>query len=120
MNDLRYALRQLLKHPGFTSVAVLTLALGIGVNLALFALFNDQLLRPRTVLHPCLCLRAINRELHLEVGFPSDRLTVATADLEKVGYTTNTAPPMVEELRRRFSLLPGVEAVGVTATEPFS
>src|SRR5438309_1034574 len=52
MQDFKFAVRQLLKTPGFTSVAVLTLALAIGVNSAIFALINGVLLKPVVPVRP--------------------------------------------------------------------
>ena len=52
IQDFRFAVRQLLKTPGFTAVAVLTLAIAIGVNSASFALINGVLLKPVVPLRP--------------------------------------------------------------------
>ncbi|HVI73312.1 MAG TPA: hypothetical protein VM656_17735, partial [Pyrinomonadaceae bacterium] len=52
LNDLRYGAKMLLKSKGVTVVAILSLAVGIGANSAIFSLVNSILFRPRAVAHP--------------------------------------------------------------------
>ena len=67
MNDLRFAVRQLLKSPGFTALTVLTLALGIGMNTAIFSLINELFLRGLPFQEPAriLVLEAEAKERNL-------------------------------------------------------
>jgi predicted permease len=73
MNDLKFALRQLRKSPGFTLLAVFTLALGIGLNTTIFSLINDLFLRGLPFKEP-------SRIVHLDNG---DK----TRDLADVGIS---------------------------------
>src|SRR5213594_4380017 len=61
MNDIRFAFRKLRQSPAFTSIAVITLALGIGLNTAIFSLINDLFLRGLPFKEP-------SRVLHLYAG----------------------------------------------------
>jgi predicted permease len=77
MKDLQFAIRQLLNHPGFTIAAVVTLALGIGANTAIFSLTNAVLLRMLPVTDPQrLVLFGKGDSMGSTDSFPNDSWTL--------------------------------------------
>ncbi len=76
LQDLRYAFRQLLKAPGFTLTAVLTLALGIGANTAIFTLVHAVLLKPLPFANPQQLYRIGDGDLCCEWGGLQDSWSI--------------------------------------------
>src|SRR5580698_1672362 len=108
--DIRYALRQLRKSPGFTITAVVTLALGIGANTAIFTLVHAILMRSLPVTDPARLYRiGDNDDCCVEGGFPGNAsdtgdVTIFSTDLYQ--YLKDSSP--------EFEQLAAVQAGGWT------
>ena len=103
--NLRYALRQLRKSPGFTATAVLTLALGIGASTAIFALFDQALLQSLPVKNP--------QELVL-LRFSGDNVGhVNEQGGDHAGAHPYFSYPMYRDLRDKSSVFNGLIATAV-------
>jgi predicted permease len=78
LQDLRFALRQITKRPGFTLVVILTMALGIGANAAIFSVLDAVLLRPLPYSHPEQLIKVWTR--FTGIGLPNDQNAVSAPE----------------------------------------
>lgn len=94
LNDLKYALRRLAKKPGFTAIALVTLAIGIGANTIMFSVVNTLLFRPLNVKDPDRLVRCEFDKFGLVLyqGYLELRdNNPVFSDLVANGYVTRTA-----------------------------
>ncbi len=92
IQDIRYGFRMLLKHPGFTAAAILTLAVGIGANTAIFSVVNAVILRP--------------------LPFPQPEQLVMVWETDKSAGPSNMGYPTFADWRTQSHSFKAISAVG--------
>ncbi|HEV2697675.1 MAG TPA: ABC transporter permease, partial [Terriglobales bacterium] len=123
--NLRYAFRQLIKRPGFASVAVITLALGIGASTAMFGVLNAVLLKPLPFSNPDRLVRILSKKGDSTLGpSPMDVRDFAAQNhtFEKMAVydvwrkNVSISSGSIEPEQMRVGLVPGeyFQALGVT------
>ncbi len=109
MNDLRYALRSLSKQPGFTAVAVLTLALGIGATTAIFTVVNAVLLRPLPYPEPEHLVELFTQ------GRQGGRFSLSYPDAQEIRALTQDFAAVAPYTTQRYNFASGGEPREVRA-----
>lgn len=93
--DLRYGIRMMVKRPGFTLIAALTLALGIGANTAIFSVFNAVLLKP--------------------LPFPESQQLIDLAETFKPNGFGSVSVPTLEDWKNQNTVFAGISAYSFTS-----
>jgi len=121
INDIKYGIRQLIKSPGFTAIAVISLALAIGANTAIFSLINSMLLKSLPVPNPeeLVCVNWTGHEVNMNVRTSGSTETLPSGQTHSNAFSYSLMQQFRDQVAQQdgvdimaLSLLPRLTMVG--------